>query len=81
MPQSPLIRYAHLTPVGRPMLAELRDEGPMDEERLQDALMFDEGQYENALNELTTHGLVIRKDDGVEITGAGIRVVDEERNN
>jgi len=79
MLQPLLIRYAHLTSVGRPMLAELRDEGPMDGGRLQDALMFDAGQYEDALNELTTHGLVVRKVDGVEITDAGIRVVDEER--
>ena len=74
------ICYAHLTRRGRPMLAELRDLGPMGKERLQDALMFDDGDYESALEELTTHGLVMCEDDGVGITGAGIRVVDEERN-
>ena len=75
-----MVSYTDLTPVARPMLTELRDVGPQHREQLQDALMFDDADYEEALGELTAHGFVERTDDYVlRATDVGIRVVDTER--
>jgi predicted transcriptional regulator len=71
--------YEKLSPIARPMLAELRDMGAQDLERLRDMLMFDETDCEAALAELTRAGLVGRQGDVVSITSTGAGVIDRER--
>lgn len=68
-----------LSRIARPMLFEVWDVGPMDRERLQDALMFDDPEYDAALGELVLHGLALCEDGVVRVTAEGSRVAEEAR--